>query len=106
MAGRILFEDEEYILADFSDNFRVDIRLVLKREHRTAIILVIPYDIQVIAHIVLTMDRQGNRLKIRRYYAPSEYLALRNKLLKIKTPRDFVINFIELISPQIAKVIE
>jgi len=106
MAGMILFEDEEFILADFSDNFRIDLRLVLKKEYRSARIYAFVYDDRnAFVRLELSSKHYFQRINYTRIINITDYNDLRHKLLNIKTPKDFIINFIKLISPQMAKVI-
>jgi len=106
MVGGIIYEDEEFVLADFSDNFAIDMRLLLKNEHRTARIYAFVYDEKTaVVRLELSSRQWFQRINYTTFCSASDYINLRNELLKIKTPRDFTFKFIELISSQMAKAI-
>ena len=99
--GRIIFEDDEYVLADFSDNFAVDVRLVLKKEKRVARIHAFIYSNEK-TYVKLELS---SRIDCTVPVDSTEYLNLRNELLRIRTPREFVMKFLKLLSPQLAKLV-
>jgi len=105
--GLILFENKEYMLADFSDIFAVDLRLFLKKEQRMARIHVFIYNERSCkVQLELTSKHRSQQINYTALRPASDYISLREKLLSIRTPKDFVTNFLELISPQIAEVIK
>ena len=104
--GRIIFEDDEYVLADFSDNFAADVRLVLKKEKRVAKIQAFIYSNEkTYVKLELASKQFFQRIDYTVFADAAEYLNLRNELLRIKSPREFAMKFLRLLSPQLAKLV-
>ena len=105
MAGRIVYEDDRFILADFSDNFGVNYKLLLKREYRSVSIYSYTLDFEYVVHVEVTGRTPWQHIHVMTYMKPDYYKQFQNRLKKaVRSPKDFIQLALELISPEIASL--